>query len=94
MKPDDKFPEEMLDDIREAAVKARDAASDLAEAIRKMRNSYNRTAKIDDLRPIVFNEMFWWQNAAERFADDAYEIEDCAEELTDAEDETPEGGEE
>ena len=82
MKPDNKFPEKMLDDIREAAVKARDAAHDLAVLICETR------CKL----PFVFDhEMRWWQSAALDFNSDADSIADRAEELADAEEE---GGEE
>lgn len=95
MKTDDKFPEEMLEDIREAAVKARDAANDLAYAIRNMRKHYTYTDEIDYLKPVAIEEMPWWQKIADRFEADATEIEDRANELIDAEDETAEeGGEE
>jgi hypothetical protein len=85
MKPDDKFPEEMLDAIREAAVKARDAAHDLAVLICETR------CKL----PFRFDhEMRWWQSAAIDFNIDADSIADRAEELADADGETAEGGQE
>ena len=95
MKPDDKFPEEMLEDIREAAVKARDAANDLANKICDMRKRYTYTTyadETDDLKPVALIEMLWWQNIAYRFEEDAGEIADRAEELVGVDDETAEGG--
>ena len=85
MKPDDKFPEEMLDDIRERASKACDAAYALAWAITQMQDTYpNYPAR---------NEIDWWWKATMYFCEVTGSIEKRAEELADAEDETPEGGE-
>ena len=84
MKPDNKFPEEMLDDIREYAVKARDAAYALGWAINQMRDAYPNYP--------AHNEIDWWWKATMHFCEGAGSIEKRAEELADAEDETPEGG--
>ena len=86
MNPDDKFPEEILDDIREAAVKARDAAYSLAYEIVQMRDTFPSYPAL--------NEILWWRDATMQFTDAVRRIADRAEELADAEDETPEGGEE
>ena len=86
MKPDDKFPEEMLDDIREAAVKARDAASDLSITITEMLLAYPRHPDR--------HEMLWWQAVSDDFKNHGYAIAGRAEDLADAEEETAEGGEE
>ena len=40
MKPDDKFPEEMLDDIHDYATKARDALECLDFCIAQLRDTY------------------------------------------------------
>ena len=84
MKPDDKFPEELLDDIRERASKACDAAYALAWAINQMRDTYPNYP--------VHNEIDWWWNVTMQFSQEAHTIADRAEELADAEDETAEGG--
>ena len=86
MKPDDKFPEEMLDDIRAAAVKARDAADDLSIAITEMLEAYPTYPER--------HEMLWWQAVVDDFKNHGYAIVSRAEEFADAEDETAEGGEE
>ena len=84
MKLDDKSPEEMLDDIREAAVKARDAAYSLAYEIVQMRDAFPSHP--------AHNEILWWRDATMQFTDAVRRIADRAEELADAEDETAEGG--
>ena len=83
MKPDDKFPEEMLDDIRVAAVKARDALDGLDFALGELGRIYPtfRPARITILK-IGVADMVRKSNA----------IANVAEELADAEDEMPEGG--
>ena len=83
MKPDDKFPEEMLDDIREAAVKARDALDGLDFALGELGRIHPtfRPAHITILKIGVSN-----------MARKANAIANKAEELADAEDETAEGG--
>ena len=86
MKPNNKFPEEMLDDIREYAIKARDAAHDLAMAVSEMRRAF----PFED----SYHEARWWQSVAEDFSSDADYIIDRAEMLADVEDETAGGGEE
>ena len=85
MKPDDKFPEEMLDDIRVAAIKAAHALGSLDVAIQEMREFFPAFRS-----PLMYD---WWcyvVNASE----DVSDIADCAEALADAEDGTAEGGEE
>ena len=84
----DKFPEEMLDDIREYAVKARDAAHDLVMAVCEMRRAF----QFEDW----YHEARWWQSVAQDFEGDADYIRDRIEEIFDefyVEDETAEGGE-
>ena len=86
MKPDDKFPEEMLDDIRERASKASDAAYALGWAIDQMRITYPTYPTL--------NEIDWWWKATMYFCEVTGSIVKRAEELADAEDETAEGGKE
>ena len=81
----DKCPEEMLDDIREYAIKARDAAHDLVMAVAEMRRAFPWADS--------YHEARWWQSVAQDFEGDADYIIDRSEELADAEDETAEGGE-
>ena len=84
MKPDDKFPEEMLEDIRKAAIKAAHALGSLDVAIQEMREFFPAFRS-----PLMYD---WWcyvVNASE----DVSDIANVAEEIADAEDETPEGGE-
>ena len=84
MNPDDKFPEEMLDDIRERAVRAANALDSLYVAVQEIRDFYPTFRK-----PLMYD---WWccvVNASE----DISQIANIAERLADAEDETPEGGE-
>ncbi len=81
MKPDDKFPEEMLDDIREKAVKARDAAYDLFWAIKELQSAYPTHS--------AHHEIAWWESVAANFSYQAITITHRAKELADAE----EGGE-
>ena len=76
MKPDDKFPEEMLDDIREAAVKARDAAYSLAYAIIQMRDAFPNYP--------AHNEINWWRDATMQSTEAVHRIADRAEDLADA----------
>ena len=84
MKPDDKSPKEMLDDIRERASKACDAAYAFAWAITQMQDTYpNYPAR---------NEINWWWKVTMNFCEGIRPIEKRAEELADAEDEMPEGG--
>ena len=86
MKPNDKAPDEMLDDIRERASKAGDAAYALAWAVTQMQDTYpNYPAR---------NEIGWWWKVTMNFCEEARSIEKRAEKLADAEDETSEGGEE
>ena len=84
MRPDDKFPEEMLEDIRVAAIKARDALDGLGFALGELGRIYPtfRPAHITILRIGVSN-----------MARKANAIANKAEEFADAADETPEGGE-
>ena len=86
MKPDDKFPEELLDDIRERASKASDAAYALAWAITQMQDTYPTYP--------ARNEIDWWWKVTMNFCEMTGSVKKRAEELADAEDETPEGGEE
>ena len=86
MKPDDKFPEELLDDIRERASKARDAAYALAWAITQLQDTYPTYS--------ARNEIDWWWKVTMNFCEEVGSIAKRAEELADAEDETAEGGEE
>ena len=84
MKPDDKFPEEMLEDIRERASKARDEAYALAWAITQLQDTYPTYPAL--------NEINWWWKVTMNFCEMTGSIEKRAEELADAEDETPEEG--
>ena len=85
MKPDDKFPEEMLDDIRAAAIKARDALDGLDFALSELGRIYPtfRSARVA-----------MWKAGVADMARKANAIANVAEALADAEDETAEGGEE
>ena len=76
MKPNDKSPEEMLDDIREAAVEARGAAYSLAYAIIQMRDAFPNYP--------AHNEIDWWRRAVLQFTEDVGRIANRAEELADA----------
>ena len=75
MKPDNKSPYEMLSDIGDYAVKARDAANDLAVAVAEMRRDF----PWEDW----YHEARWWQSVAEGFASDADCIRDRIEEIFD-----------
>ena len=85
MKPDGKFPEEMLDDIREAAVKARDALDNLDFILGELGNIY------PTFRPA---RIAMWKSGVADMMRKANAIANVAEELADAEGETAEGGEE
>ena len=84
MKPDDKFPEEMLEDIREAAVKARDALDGLEFALGELGRIY------PTFRPARVAMM--WKAGVADMARKSNAIANVAEELADAEDEAAEGG--
>ena len=85
MKPDDKLPEEMLEDIRVAAIKARDALEDLDFALGEL----GRISPT--FRPA---RVAMWKAGVADMARKSNAIANVAEELADAEDETAEGGEE
>ena len=87
MKPDNKFPEKMLDDIREAAVKASNAARDLSSAVADFMTAYPVYQSNDRF-------IMWWKMVADRAMIDCAALANEAEELADAENETPKGGEE
>ena len=84
MKPDDKFPDEMLDDIRVAAVKARDALDGLEFALGELGRIY------PTFRPA---RIAMWKIGVADMARKANAIANVAEEFADAEAETAEGGE-
>ena len=88
MKPDDNSPEEMLDDIREKALRASQAASDLSLAIYDFRNVSH------DYYRLHRGFFDWWKREADRAMIDCAALANEAEELADAEGETAEGGEE
>lgn len=85
MKPDDKFPEEMLDDIREAAVKARDALDSLDFVIGELGSIYPTFCPA---------RVAMWKSEVADMMRKANAIAYVAEKLADAEDETAEGGQE
>ena len=84
MKPDDKFPAEMLDDIRDAAVKARDALDGLDFALGELGRIY------PTFRPA---RIAMWKTGVADMARKSNAIANVAEEFADAENETKEGGE-
>ncbi len=77
MNPDDKFPEEILDDIRERADRAANALADLAGAISEMRDKY-------PTHP-AFAEMRWWWLVTMSCVNGMGDISAHAESLADAE---------
>ena len=83
MKSDDKFPAEMLDDIRVTAVKARDALDGLDFALGELGRIY------PTFRPA---RVAMWKAGVADMARKANAIANVAEELADAEDEAAEGG--
>ena len=87
MKPDDKFPEEMLDDIREAAVKTSCAARDLSSAVADFMTAYPVYQSNDRF-------IMWWKMVADRAMIDCAALANEAEELADAEGKQKLGGEE
>lgn len=75
MKPDDKFPEEMLEDIREQADSATDELCDLAYAISNFRDKC-------PTHP-AFAEMRWWWAVAVTAMDNIGDVADRAKKLAD-----------
>ena len=84
MKPDDKSPKEILDDIRDRASKARDEAYALAWAITQMQDTYPTYP--------ARNEIGWWWKVTMNFCEMTGSIEKRAKEFADAGGETAEGG--
>ena len=72
MKPDDKLPAEMLDDIREYAVKARDAADALYGSIKKLNNAYPTLLNYQQLGWIAL--AFTAKREASTIADETEEL--------------------
>ncbi len=75
MKPDDKFPEEMLDDILDYATKARDALDSLVYCIAQLRDTY----------PTYEEETAMWKSGAETANVKALSIIDRVEALIERE---------
>lgn len=76
MKPDDKFPQEMLDDILGYATKARDALDALDYCIKQLRDTY----------PDYFaDETAMWKSWTETASAKAVSISDRAEALIERE---------
>jgi hypothetical protein len=85
MKPDDKFPEEMLDDIEGYAQSAVEALCELAYSIDRLSYTYP-TFNVEKIAA--------WKRMVASALYDARDIIFDSDELADAEDETAEGGEE
>ncbi len=79
MNATDKFPEEMLEDIRERACRAANALGELSVVISEMRDKY-------PTHP-AFAEMRWWWSVAVSCMDLIGDISVHAEEQADAEEE-------